>query len=159
MTNQGLIKNTHDPRGDILFGVNLSLSNAAGKPGRQALFEAVGKLAISHNLKGIALGSRIPSYHKYKDKMTVEEYIYGRNKTGRVYDPELKLYLDTGFQLRSIISGYFRDEKSLDYGVLLFWPNPFYSFSKCLPFLGQIFAALINIHLFLFFYNLGNRKK
>jgi len=63
--DNGYIRNSHDPQGNTLYGVNLSVSPQTQSRVAVALLEAVGKLAIRYNLKQIVLGGRIPSFARY----------------------------------------------------------------------------------------------
>ena len=77
-TDHGYIRNSHDPKGNTLYGVNLSASPRTQSRVGVALLEAVGKLAIRHNFKQIVLGGRIPSFARY-----LRQY---REKKG-IHDP------------------------------------------------------------------------
>jgi len=63
--DNGYIRNSHNPKGNSFYGVNLSVSPRAQSRVAVALLEAVGKLAIKHNFKQIVLGGRIPSFARY----------------------------------------------------------------------------------------------
>jgi len=65
VTDNGYIRNTHNPEGDTVYGVNLSVSPSAQKRVAITLLEVVGKLAIEYNLKQGLLGGRIPGFAKY----------------------------------------------------------------------------------------------
>ncbi len=124
ITDNGFIKKTHDPCGDTLYGVDLSVS-PFGIGASNLLMQEIGKLTIRRNLKRGILGARIPRYHKFADKMTAEEYV--RNKRGsRPIDPELIFYTRLGLRITRIIPNYIKDPESCNYGVLLVWNSPFY---------------------------------
>jgi ribosomal protein S18 acetylase RimI-like enzyme len=93
------------------------------------LMISVGKLAIKYNLKQGLLGARIPNYHKYADKIKVEDYvkINKNEKTNIPPDPELMFYQKLGLKIVKVIPNYFDDPESLNYGVLMEWKNPFYN--------------------------------
>lgn len=131
ITDDGFIKKTHNPKGNTIYGVDLSV-----KPSFQhkrvgtKLLEAIGKLVISYNAKQGILGGRLPGYHKYADKMSVEEYVQSSINTEngeRYLDPEVDFYKKRGLKLVRIIPNYFKDPESLNYGLLLLWKNPFYN--------------------------------
>jgi ribosomal protein S18 acetylase RimI-like enzyme len=129
-TDNGYIKKTHNPKGDTLYGVTLSVHPLYQNRGiGKELMIAVGKLAIKHNLKGGLLGTRIPHYHKYADRIKVEDYVKITQKDQRNIppDPELVFYQKLGLKIVKIIPNYFDDPESLNYGVLVFWKNPFYN--------------------------------
>lgn len=135
ITDNGYIAKTHNPKGDTLYGVDLSVDPDYQNKGiGKKLMEAVGRLAIKYNLKQGILGGRIPNYHKFADKMSVEEYIKiekEANEEGIPLDPEIlfwrKEYWNVGLKIVKVIPNYFKDPESLNYGVLLIWKNPFYN--------------------------------
>ena len=123
-TDGGFIKKTHNPKGNTLYGVDLTVSQFVENTSK-LLMQEVGKLVIRYNLKQGVLGARIPRYHKFKDKMTVEEYINDR-KGNRLMDPELSFYAKMGLKAVKALPDYIDDAESRDYGVLMAWKNPFY---------------------------------
>lgn len=141
ITDGGKIANTHNPLGDVIYGVNLSV-----KPSHMyngvilALMNAIATMAIKRNLKFGALGGRLPGLRRYlkkinidfanlpnglKDKI-VEEYIFGNTKYNRPLDPEIAMYRHFDLMPIRPLRNYFTDYESMDYGVLLIWVNPFF---------------------------------
>src|SRR5208337_1366143 len=84
---------------------------------------------IGEGLKGVYLGARIPAFHKH-NHMKVEDYVLGKRQNGKPLDPELYFYIKNGFEIVDIIPEYMEDQKSLNYGVLIQWKNPFYQMTK-----------------------------
>jgi ribosomal protein S18 acetylase RimI-like enzyme len=128
-TDNGFITKTHNPKGNTLYGVNLSVHPLYQKKGigKQLLIN-VAKLAVKYNLKQGVLGGRIPNYYRFADKIKVEDYIKIDNKKNNISpDPELSFYQKCGFKIVKIIPEYFKDPESLNYGVLLVRENPFYN--------------------------------
>ncbi len=141
ITDNGKIASTHNPLGDVVYGVNLSV-----KPDHMhngvilSLMNAIAKLAIERNLKFGALGGRLPGLRKYLKKMNidfanlpdktkdkiVEEYISGTTKYNRPLDPEIAMYRHFNLTPVRPLRNYFPDYESMDYGVLLIWVNPFF---------------------------------
>lgn len=141
VTDHGYIRNSHDPKGNTLYGVNLSVSPHIQSRVAIALLESVGKLAIRHDFKQIVFGGRIPSFARYlrqyrkkkgisviseeeRDKIA-EHYIDATTRRGRPLDPEISFYQRAGMKIIKLLPNYFEDPESLNYGVLLLWPNPF----------------------------------
>lgn len=141
-TDYGYIKNSHDPKGNSLYGINLSVRPRTQSRAPVALLEAVGKLAIRHNFKQIVLGGRIPGFARHlrhycqkngisvisdekRDKIA-EDYMRATNKRGNPLDPEINFYQKAGMKIIKLLPNYFEDPESLNYGVLVLWPNPFY---------------------------------
>lgn len=129
ITDNGYIKKTHNPKGDSLYGVDLSVHPSFQNKGiGKKLMVAVGKLAIKYNLKRGFLGARIPNYYKYAHKIKVEDYVKITEKGGEIPpDPELMFYQQLGLKMVKVIPNYFNDPESLNYGVLFVWENPYYN--------------------------------
>ena len=141
-TDDGYIRNSHDPQGNTLYGVNLSVSPQTQSRVAVALLEAVDKLAIKLDFKQIVLGGRIPRFARYlkhycqkngisvisdeeRDKIA-DHYIRATTRKGHPLDPEINFYQKVGTKIIKLLLNYFKDPESLDYGVLLIWLNPFY---------------------------------
>lgn len=129
---------THIPRGNVGFGVDLSVTKDSPKKVSDKLVLSTVLIAIlGGGLKSGYIGSRIPSFHKYKD-MKVEDYVYGKRKNGKPLDPELHFYMKNGFEIVEIIPEYMEDPDSLNYGVLIKWDNPLYKITLVFPFLKPV---------------------
>ena len=124
ITDNGFVRKTHNPEGDTLYGVDLSISpfsiNAA-----KLLMEEIGKLVIRRGLRRGMLGARIPRYHRVADRIRAEDYVNGR-RGNRPIDPELVFYTRLNLKIAKVIPNYIQDPESCNYGVLLVWDNPFY---------------------------------
>lgn len=127
ITDNGFIRKSHNPNGDTIYGVDLSvLPDFQNMRVGTKLLECIGKLAIRYNIKQGMLGGRVPGYHKYANRMSVEEYINAKNGI-KSLDPEIDFYKKAGLKIVKIIHNYFEDPESLNYGVLFLWQNPFYN--------------------------------
>jgi len=142
-TDNGYIRNTHNPNGDTLYGVSLSVSPCAKKGVAIALLEAAGRLAIKRGLKRVLFGSRIPRYYKYAAQMSADEYVSAKTRTGRHLDPELGMYQSIGLKPLKVIPEYIKDPESLNYGILVVWENPFLDLTKLFPFWAQLLSSFV----------------
>lgn len=120
---------THEPSGEIAFGVTLSVPSAfAGTSAK--LIEAAKAACRQLGLKGIFFGSRIPRYHRYANLLTAQEYVElvsPKNIDGRrvVPDAEVVLYRRyVGAKVIRLVPNYFDDPDSLNWGVLMAWEPP-----------------------------------
>lgn len=138
ITDNGLIKKTHNPNGDTLYGVDLSVS-PFGINAAKLLMEQLGKFVIKYNLKRGILGARIPRYHRVADEIKVEAYVNGL-RGNRSIDPELVFYTRLGLRTAKVIPNYIEDPESCNYGVLMVWDNPFYG--KPFP---MLWSRLFNV--------------
>lgn len=126
LTDNGFIEKTHRKNGNTLFGISLSVVPNAPRDTAFALCEAAKKLTIRKKLPWVALGSRLPRYHRFVSKMTPEEFVCATSlRSKRQLDPELDLYKRIGMIPIRILRDYFPDPASCNYGVLLAWKNPF----------------------------------
>ena len=118
---------THDPKGNVLYGVDVFVSSKYRnlRLGRR-LYEARKELCQNLNLNSIMAGGRIPNYRKYADKMSPYEYIE-QVKAKDIYDPILTFQLSNGFEVKRLLKAYLpEDKESMGYATLLQWHNIHY---------------------------------
>jgi len=122
-TDNGYIKNTHNPNGNALYIVSIGAKSRSG--GGSALIQAQKELTRRLGLKFLILGARIPGYDKYyKDikQVEIEEYANMVGKNNEPLDPELRFYTRNGLRILKIVPNYMEDDKeSRNYGVLMMW--------------------------------------
>lgn len=126
ITDREYIRN-HNPNGTTLYGFDVTVHPEYRKMklGRR-LYEARRELCRKLNLKNIMFGGRIPYFHKYADKLTVNEYI-NQVTQWEIYDPVLTFQLKNGFSVRAIMENYLpEDLESLKYATLMEWRNDQY---------------------------------
>ena len=118
---------THDPKGDVLYGVDVMVSGEyRGLRLGRRLYEARKELCRNLNLKSIMAGGRIPNYREYAGTMTPEEYI-DAVKAKDVHDPALSFQLSNGFEVKRLLRAYWpEDKESMGYATLLQWHNIHY---------------------------------
>lgn len=119
--------NTHNDKGDVLYGIDVFIKPEFRelRLGRR-LYDYRKELCERLNLKGIAIGGRIPSYHKYADEITPKEYLQ-KVKRKEIHDPVLNFQLSNDFHPSKILKGYLEgDVASNEYAVLLEWDNIYY---------------------------------
>ena len=118
---------THDPEGDVLYGVDIFVhpEHRGMRLGRR-LYEARKELCERLNLKAIVAGGRIPTYGQYADKLSPREYIE-KVRRKEIYDSTLSFQLSNDFHVRKVLKGYLPgDESSLEYASLIAWNNIYY---------------------------------
>jgi ribosomal protein S18 acetylase RimI-like enzyme len=144
-TDDGNAKGVFDPKGELLFGISLTVDDEIRNEGiGSSLLLAIARMAIENNLKAGILGGRLPFYYT-RPELSVEEYANLKDEKGRIFDPELRLYKRMGLTVVKLQPDYFKDPESLDYGVILRWNNPFYSITKVFPFFAKPFSYLFRI--------------
>jgi len=117
-TDNGFIRN-HNPFGDTLYGVSLSVVPRSEWRVGPLLVAMAKKATVEMGLKRLVLGSRIPRFHRFSG--TIEEYLDLENDGKKCRDPELRFYMRNGFRIVCPLPGYFPDAESRDYGVLIAW--------------------------------------
>lgn len=122
---------THDPLGDVLYGVDVFVSpDYHGMRLGRRLYEARKELCQNLNLKAIVAGGRIPNYQNHADKLTPQAYIE-QVKRKELYDPILTFQLSNEFDVKRVIKGYLpEDKESHGYATLLEWTNLYYDPEK-----------------------------
>lgn len=116
---------THSESGPDLFGINLSVARTSAAGVSSRLLEAVIVGGIARRCRRGLLGARLPSYHKYADKMCAPFYAFARRQSGRPIDPEVAIYEAAGLRPLEVVEGYFKDADSLDWGLVMEKENPF----------------------------------
>ncbi len=115
---------THDPRGDSLYGADVSTHPEMRRMGiASALYEARRQLAVSLNLRRIIAGGRLFNYCEHAKEMSADEYAR-KVVAGELDDPVLSFQLKNGFKFIKILSNYMKDSRSLNYATFIEWKNP-----------------------------------
>lgn len=118
---------THDPNGDVLYGVDVFVSSEYRnlRLGRR-LYEARKELCQNLNLRAIFAGGRIPNYNEYADKMKPQQYIEAVRRK-EIFDPILSFQLANDFEVKRVLKAYLpEDKESHGYATLLEWFNIYY---------------------------------
>ena len=129
---------THDPKGDVLYGVDVFVSpDYRGMRLGRRLYEARKELCYNLNLKSIVAGGRIPNYRKFAAELTPQAYIE-QVKKKLIYDPILTFQLSNEFEVRRVLDDYLpSDKQSQGYATLLEWHNLYYDPRKT-PLIGAM---------------------
>ncbi|MFO8156155.1 MAG: GNAT family N-acetyltransferase [Pseudomonadota bacterium] len=118
---------THDPNGDVLYGVDVFVHpEYRGMRLGRRLYDARKELCQQLNLRAIIAGGRIPGYGRVADEMGPHEYIE-KVRHRELHDPILSFQLANDFQVKRVLKGYLpEDEESRGYATLLQWNNFYY---------------------------------
>ncbi|MCB0431191.1 MAG: bifunctional GNAT family N-acetyltransferase/carbon-nitrogen hydrolase family protein [Flavobacteriales bacterium] len=122
---------THDPDGDILYGIDVFVDpKYRGLRLGRRMYDARKDLCEQLNLRSIVFGGRIPNYAKYATELSPKEYIE-KVRLKEIYDPVLTFQLSNDFHVRKVLKGYMPgDENSQEYATLLEWNNIYYTKSE-----------------------------
>jgi ribosomal protein S18 acetylase RimI-like enzyme len=117
---------THDPKGDSLYGADVSTHPEMRRLGiATALYEARRHLAMRLKLRRIIAGARLFDYCEHQKEMSAEEYAK-KVAAGELSDPVLSFQLKNDFQFIKILPDYMKDRRSLNYAAFIEWKNPEY---------------------------------
>jgi len=127
---------THDPNGDVLYGVDIFVSpDYHGMRLGRRLYDARKELCQSLNLRAIVAGGRIPHYKHHADEMSPQKYIEMVRKK-EIFDPILTFQLANDFDVKRLLKGYLpEDKESRGFATLLEWTNLYYDPEKT-PLIG-----------------------
>ena len=115
---------THDPAGDLLYGIEVFVVPAMrGRRLARRLYDARKELCERLNLRAIAFGARIAGYHKYQDTLSPKEYVR-QVRDRQLVDPALNFQLANDFHPVRVLRHYLPgDEASGDHALLMEWDN------------------------------------
>ncbi|MDX1939192.1 MAG: bifunctional GNAT family N-acetyltransferase/carbon-nitrogen hydrolase family protein [Saprospiraceae bacterium] len=119
--------NTHDPDGDVLYGIDVFVhSSYRGMRLGRRLYDARKELCENLNLRSIMAGGRIPNYQDYADTLSPREYI-DKVKLKEIFDPVLTFQMSNDFHVKKVLRGYLPgDTESKEFATLLEWNNIYY---------------------------------
>lgn len=122
---------THDPNGDVLYGVDVFVDPGyRGMRLGRRLYEARKELCKNLNLRAIIAGGRIPHYKPHSASMSPQEYIEAVRRK-ELYDPILSFQLSNDFEVKRVLRAYLpEDKESLGFATLLEWFNIYYEPKK-----------------------------
>jgi len=122
---------THDPRGTVLYGIEVFISpEYRGKRLARRLYNTRKELCERLNLEAIIAGGRLPSFSRFAVTHSTKEYIE-KVTSKEIYDPTLSFQLSNGFHVKKILKDYMPgDAESLDYAALIEWNNVYYEPKK-----------------------------
>ena len=114
----------HDPKGDTLYGADVSTHPSHRRLGiATKLYDARKNLARKLSLRRIIAGGRISNYHQYAKDLDPLEYVQ-KVKKHEIKEPVLSFQLRNGFKFIKILPNYMKDPRSLNYATFIEWKNP-----------------------------------
>lgn len=116
----------HDPKGDSLYGADVSSHPDHRRLGiATKLYDARKKLAIDLNLRRIIAGARLINYCEHAKELSPLEYV-AKVKKHQVKEPVLSFQLRNGFKFIKIMPNYMKDPRSLNNATFIEWKNPYF---------------------------------
>ncbi|HET7148811.1 MAG TPA: GNAT family N-acetyltransferase [Candidatus Nitrosopolaris sp.] len=125
ITADGAITN-HDPKGDSLYGADISTHPKVRHEGiGKMLYDARKELIKRLNLRRMISGGRLFNYCEHANMMTPLEFAEKVIK-GELHDPALSFELNNDFKFVKILPNYLEDVRSLNNASFIEWLNPEY---------------------------------
>jgi len=116
----------HDPSGDYLYGVDVSVHpHYRGMKLARRLYDARRTLARRLNLRGEIAGALLPGYQSHSENLSIAQYAL-QVKQGRIHDPTLSVQIRNGFSVRGILYDHISDARSDNAAALIVRVNPHY---------------------------------
>lgn len=124
LTDWGYIR-THDPTGDTLYIVDISVRPAARSLGLgRQLMLAMYEVVVHRRLARLLGGGRMPGYHRHADRMSPQAYLDAVVR-GDLADPVITFLLRCGRLPVRVVPDYLDDAESGNCAALMEWRNPF----------------------------------
>lgn len=118
ITGMGTLS-THDPAGEILYGVNIAVDpDCQGRGLAHALYRTRFELGRRLGCSAFAAGARIPGFHSMAGQFSPEEYV-ARVIGGEIFDPTLSKQLALGFHVVGVLPDYAYDHETLGHAALI----------------------------------------
>ncbi len=110
---------THDPHGEWLYGIDVSVDPAYRKMGiAKALYRARQHLCRQLELKGQLTVGMLNGYDSVRSEMTIEEY-YEKVKRGEIFDPTVSVQMKIGFEIVDLMKDYLHDPTCENSGAVI----------------------------------------
>lgn len=118
---------THDPDGDVLYGIDVFVHpDYRGMRLARRMYDVRKELCEKLNLRSIIAGGRIPGYNAHAGELSPRQYIE-KVELKEIYDKILTFQLSNGFHVKKVLKKYLPgDTESLEYATLLEWNNVYY---------------------------------
>ncbi len=125
LTDNGWLT-THQPDGPWLYGIDMSV-HPEYRRRRIAtrMYRVRNNIVKRLNLRGEIIGGMMPGYHRFKNKLTLEEYVE-QVAAGERKDPTLTAQLKQGFHVRGVLYDHITDPRSNNAAALLVRENADY---------------------------------
>ena len=118
-----LLFSTHDANGAYYYGGDICVHPSYRRRGiGRRLYDSRKRIVREMGKKGILAGGMLVGYHKYKDTMSIENYV-SEVCSGKLVDPTLTFQLKCGFEVKGILKNYIQDESCCNNAALIYWEN------------------------------------
>lgn len=116
----------HDSQGDWLYGGDMSVHpDYRGLGLSKKLYDARRNLVRKLNLCGEIAGGMLPGYHRYRDQISIENYVE-KVQHGELTDPTLTPQVRAGFKVARVLYDHITDPRSDNCASQIVRPNTDY---------------------------------
>jgi GNAT superfamily N-acetyltransferase len=110
---------THDPNGDWLYGMDVSVHPGyRGKGIARALYRARQQTCTNLRLKGQMTVGMLNGYGKMRDSLSIDEY-YEKVKSHELFDPTVSVQEKIGFKIVGLMKDYLNDATCGNAGAVI----------------------------------------
>jgi GNAT superfamily N-acetyltransferase len=114
---------THDPHGEWLYGVDVSVHPDFRRRGiASRLYDARRALVKRLNLRGEVVAALMPGYADYQGQLSAEDYL-AKVGRGELIDPTVSAQMANGFTVKRVLRGFITDARSDNTAALIVRPN------------------------------------
>ena len=110
---------THDPDGDVLYGINIAVApDFHGFGIASALYKARFSLGRKLGCLAFVAGARIPGFSALAGQISPHEYLE-KVIAGRLFDPTLSKQIKMGFVVCALLENYSPDPETMNFAALI----------------------------------------
>lgn len=110
---------THDPNGEWLYGIDVSVHPGYRNKGiAKALYRARQYTVKQLGLKGQMTVGMLNGYAAVKNKMSIDEY-YEKVRNKQIFDPTVSMQEKVGFKIIGLMKNYLNDPTCGNAGALI----------------------------------------
>lgn len=110
---------THDPNGEWLYGIDVSVDPGHRKMGiAKGLYRSRQHTCRELKLKGQLIVGMLNGYDRIRSEMTIEEY-YEKVKRKETFDPTVSVQMKVGFEIVGFMKDYLHDPTCDNSGALM----------------------------------------
>ncbi|MEL6363206.1 MAG: GNAT family N-acetyltransferase [Pseudomonadota bacterium] len=116
----------HDPEGDVLYGMEVSVDPAYRRLRiGQRFYKVRRELCQSWELTGVVFGGRMPGFAKRAAEFPDPKDYLDAVVEKEIRDPVINFQMNQGFEPVGVMPNYLPTDKASDgYAALMFWRNP-----------------------------------
>ena len=110
---------THDPNGEWLYGIDVSVDPGYRRMGiAKGLYRARQHTCRKLKLKGQLIVGMLSGYDRVRSEMAIEEY-YEKVKRKEIFDPTVSVQMKVGFKIVVFMKNYLHDPLCDNSGALM----------------------------------------